>query len=375
MSKLVKLALDSLLRQRERTAFTLVGLALAIATVVLVYAISLRFEGNSTDALAYLTGSHNLWVLPVAGVNTANASQFPQAVGRMSNAAVADLRATSGVSAVVPAISAQWTSAGTTLAIYGTGSGTSGQLVLGTQSAGALHASVGSSVTLDGAEFTVAEVDPSLPPTLIQMSFADAAKVTGDASPSWLVADVASARDFAQTATRFTVTSDPAVATGRAGDLGLAYALTGQLSRFDVFSFKTKFGAAVLNKTTGTIFGLVARITLILGFLLAVSSALLTIEERRVEFGILAAVGITDDVLYLFLMESAVIFVTGFLLGAVLGGAAYAALLPALFDAQALIKAFLIVSTYIPAMLVLGALIPLNRLLQQTPLELLRQAA
>jgi hypothetical protein len=46
-----------------------------------------------------------------------------------------------------------------------------------------------------------------------------------------------------------------------------------------------------------------------------------------------------------------------------------------LFDAQALLKSVLIVSTYIPAMLILGALIPLNRLLQRSPLELLRQAA
>jgi len=147
------------------------------------------------------------------------------------------------------------------------------------------------------------------------------------------------------------------------------------LSRFDVFSFKAKFGASVLNKATSTIFGQIARITLLLGFFLAISSALMTIEERRVEFGILAAVGITDDVLYLFLAESGIVFLAGFLGGVLFGGLAYGLFLPALFDANALLKSVLIVSTYLPAMLVMGALIPLNRLLQRSPLELLRQAA
>jgi len=81
--KLFKLAFDSLRRQRERTAFTIVGLALAIATVVLVFAISLRFESSSTDSLLYVTQGGNLWMVPALGFDASNRSQFIQTNGRL----------------------------------------------------------------------------------------------------------------------------------------------------------------------------------------------------------------------------------------------------------------------------------------------------
>ncbi len=374
MSKLFRLALDSLLRQRERTAFTIVGLALAIATVVLVFSISLRFEGSSTDSLGYVTQGGNLWILPAAGFESTSRSGFVQSSGRLPDEAVAAIARADGVSGASPAIAGEIPVGTATLALYGKGDG-AGTATVGTAAASALGASAGATVEVGGQSLRIAAVDEKIPPAAVVVSLSDAAAITGDPRPSWIVANAADVRKLAAESTDFTITSDPAVATAAAGALGLAYALNGQLSRFDVFSFKAKFGQTVMNKSTSTIFGQIARITLLLGFLLAISSALMTIEERRVEFGILAAVGITDDVLYLFLAESALVFVAGFVLGVVLGGATYALLLPTLFDPQALLKATLITATYIPAMLILGALIPLNRLLQRSPLELLRAAA
>ena len=49
--------------------------------------------------------------------------------------------------------------------------------------------------------------------------------------------------------------------------------------------------------------GVVSRVTLALGFLAVLTSLLISIDERRREFGIPRAVGITDDVLYLFLVD------------------------------------------------------------------------
>jgi len=373
--KLFKLAFDSLRRQRERTAFTIVGLALAIATVVLVFAISLRFESSSTDSLLYVTQGGNLWMVPALGFDASNRSQFIQTNGRLPADAAAKLRAARGVTDVHAAIVDELDVGTTVLAIFGRGDHNAGSVVLGRTAADVLHATPGGTIAIRDRTFRVAQIDDKVPPTVIEMAYADLAALTKDASPSWLLATVANPRDFAATSTDFTVTSDPSVTTAGANKIGLAYALNGQLSRFDVFSFKAKFGASVLNKATSTIFGQIARITLLLGFFLAISSALMTIEERRVEFGILAAVGITDDVLYLFLAESGIVFLAGFLGGVLFGGLAYGLFLPALFDANALLKSVLIVSTYLPAMLVMGALIPLNRLLQRSPLELLRQAA
>jgi putative ABC transport system permease protein len=374
VSKLFRLALDSLLRQRERTAFTIVGLALAIATVVLVFSISLRFEGSSTDSLGYVTQGGNLWVLPPGGFESTSRSGFVLSTGRLSDGAVAALARDGGISSAAPAIVGETPIGETTLVVYGRGDG-SGTAVLGTAAASALGASAGSDTDMGGHVLRVTAVDEKVPPTAIVVSLDDAAAITGDPRPSWIVATATDVRKLADASTDLTVTSDPSVQSAGPGALALAYALNGQLSRFDVFSFKAKFGQTVMNKSTSTIFGQIARITLLLGFLLAISSALMTIEERRVEFGILAAVGITDDVLYLFLAESALVFVAGFVLGVLLGGATYLLLLPALFDPQALLKATLITATYIPAMLILGALIPLNRLLQRSPLELLRSAA
>jgi putative ABC transport system permease protein len=352
-----------------------IGLALAIGTVVLVYGISLRFEGSSTDAVLYVTQGGNLWIVPPTGFVAANRSQFIQTPSRLDPQTVAAIEATHGVQRSSPAISGELDTGGRVLAIYGVGDGPHGSVVLGTLAATTLSATAGHSIALRGSEFVVDRIDPKLPPTVVRMSYDDAVALTGEAGPSWIVATIDDPRLFLERAPFLTVTSDPSVQAGDPGTGGIAYALEGKLSRFDVYSFKAKFGATILSKATSTIFGQIAIITLLLGFLLAISSALMTIEERKVEFGILAAVGITDDVLYLFLAESAIIFVTGFVAGAALGTVGFAVFLPSLFDADAVGKAVLIVSTYIPAMLILGALIPLNRLLQRTPLELLRAAA
>jgi hypothetical protein len=375
VSKLFRLALDSLLRQRERTAFTVFGLALAIATVVLVYGISLRFESSSTDAVLYVTEGSNLWVVPPTGFTAANRSQFVQTTERLSEGVESSLATTAGVQATVPAIAAELPVAGAMLALYGVAGDAAGAVELGTRAAAVLNAQPGGTVTVGGRDLRVDRIDERLPPTVVRMSYDDAAAVTGDARPSWIVATIDDPRRFLEETGYLTVTSDPSIQAAAADRLGIAYALEGKLARFDVYSFKAKFGATILSKTTSTIFGQIALVTLLLGFLLAISSALMTIEERKVEFGILAAVGITDDVLYLFIAESALVFVVGFAVGAGLGVLAFLLLLPTLFDPVADGKGVLIVSTYIPAMLILGALIPLNRLLQRTPLELLRAAA
>jgi|GEM_PF-1631871 len=178
----------------------------------------------------------------------------------------------------------------------------------------------------------------------------------------------------ALTAQDFTVTSDPARTEAAAGAPALAYLITSNSDRFGVYSFAQQFESVQVNEVASSVLGVVGRVTLALGFLSVLTSLLISIDERRREFGILAAVGITDDVLYLFLVESGLLIAMGLIAGVAFGGGMFAILLPDVFAFGTVGKAVALVSVYFPIMLILGALIPAWRLLQKSPLELLRSS-
>lgn len=169
-----------------------------------------------------------------------------------------------------------------------------------------------------------------------------------------------------------TVSSDPSRVKAKSGDVALAYLVTVNTDRFGVYTFTQQFEAVQVNEVAASVLGVVGRVTLALGFFSVLSSLLISIDERRREFGILAAVGITDDVLYLFLVESALLIGVGLLGGILFGGAMFAVLMPGIFAVGTVLQAVALVSVYFPIMLIAGALIPAWRLLQRSPLELLR---
>lgn len=171
-----------------------------------------------------------------------------------------------------------------------------------------------------------------------------------------------------------TVSSNPARRQAEPGDLALAYMVTASADRFAVYSFAQQFESVQVNEVAASVLGVVGRVTLALGFLSVLTSLLISIDERRREFGILAAVGITDDVLYLFLTEAAMLIAVGLIAGVAFGALLFAVLLPSLFAVGTVLQAVALVSVYFPIMMIAGALIPAWRLLQKSPLELLRTA-
>jgi ABC-type antimicrobial peptide transport system permease subunit len=128
-------------------------------------------------------------------------------------------------------------------------------------------------------------------------------------------------------------TSDPSVKPDPTGG-GLIYDTVGGSGPL---TFEQKFSAMFSGKVTSSTLGLISTIGLGLGFVIAVSSFLAAVAERRREFGIMSSIGLADEVLYFFLVESAAGMVAAFL----------------------------------PAMAIVGALIPVHRLLQQRPVSLL----
>jgi ABC-type antimicrobial peptide transport system permease subunit len=162
-------------------------------------------------------------------------------------------------------------------------------------------------------------------------------------------------------------TTDPAVAPDPAGS-GLIYDTVGGTGPL---TFEGKFSALFSGQVTSSTLGLISMIGLGLGFIIALSSFLAAVAERKREFGIMSSIGLADEVLYFFLVESGIVFVVAYLVGVLGAGAAVALVIPSIATPTAWLQASAMVAAFLPAMAIVGALVPVHRLLQQRPVELL----
>jgi ABC-type antimicrobial peptide transport system permease subunit len=162
-------------------------------------------------------------------------------------------------------------------------------------------------------------------------------------------------------------TSDPSVKPDPNGG-GLIYDTVGGSGPL---TFEQKFSALFSGKVTSSTLGLISTIGLGLGFVIAVSSFLAAVQERRREFGIMSSIGLADEVLYFFLVESGIVFLTAYLVGVIGAGVAVALVIPGIATPTAWLQASGMVAAFVPAMAIVGALVPVHRLLQQRPVSLL----
>jgi ABC-type antimicrobial peptide transport system permease subunit len=177
-------------------------------------------------------------------------------------------------------------------------------------------------------------------------------------------------RDLAQTfgtAVGLPSTPDPSVQPDPAGT-GLIYDTVGGSGPL---SFAQKFSALFSGKVTGSTLGLISMIGLGLGFVIAISSFLAAVTERRREFGIMSSIGLADEVLYFFLVESAIVFVSAYVVGIATAGIAVALVIPGIATVMSWLQGAALTAMFLPAMAIVGALVPVHRLLQQRPVSLL----
>ena len=177
-------------------------------------------------------------------------------------------------------------------------------------------------------------------------------------------------RDLAQlfgAATGLPATADPSVQPDPTGS-GLIYDTVGGSGPL---TFEQKFSALFSGKVTSSTLGVISTIGLILGFVIAVSSFLAAVAERKREFGIMSSIGLADEVLYFFLVESGITFLAAYLVGVLGAGVAVALVIPQIATFTAWGQAAGMVAAFIPAMAIVGALVPVHRLLQQRPVDLL----
>jgi ABC-type antimicrobial peptide transport system permease subunit len=360
---LVRFALANIRRRPERFVLSVLGIALAIACVTVVRTISASFAITGADSVTDVLDGAQLWAVPAAGVHYDTDAQALVADGAAPNITVpAGWTATRVLSGVTDIN-------GTTVSLRGSDEIASDQAALGSEVAGRLGLHSGDRVVVGGQSLVVNVAGTG---QSITVATPLAQSVVGD-NGWWKIFAAAGdekRRDLAQIfggAVGLESTSDPSVKPDPNGG-GLIYDTVGGSGPL---TFEQKFSALFSGKVTSSTLGLISTIGLGLGFVIAVSSFLAAVAERRREFGIMSSIGLADEVLYFFLVESGIVFVTAYLVGVVGAGAAVALVIPGIATPTAWLQAAGMVAAFLPAMAIVGALIPVHRLLQQRPVSLL----
>ncbi|MEN3310550.1 MAG: hypothetical protein V7603_6752 [Micromonosporaceae bacterium] len=363
--RLLRFALANIRRQPERSGFAVAGIALAIAAVVVVRTIAAGYQVSGVDALDSAIGGAPFWVVPEGGVRF-----DPQAGTIATDAAPPGVAAPAGWATTTVLAGALPGRADVGLhGVTGAATGTAGVTDLAVRRLGLRP---GDTLTVGGTPLTATRVAGAGALVVVPLAVAAAAGLTA----GWLTLAPPAGQDGTPeqvaSATGLRVVSDPAQRPA-SGSRGLVYQTTGGTSRAALLDFRQKFAAVFGGKVASSILGLVAQVGLVLGFVLAVTSFAAAVHERRREFGIMASIGLTDEVLYFFLVESAVVFIAAYLLGAGLGGLVVALALPSFFSLGSWLSAAGLVATYVPALAIVAALVPVHRLLQQRPVALLAE--
>ncbi len=361
--RLMRFAVANIRRRPERFALSVLGIALAIAAVTVVRTISASFAITGGESVTNAIGGHAIWVVPAQGVT------YDAAAGALvSNGPPSDITLPAGWTGT-EMIAGLWHSPRGQVAVYGVAGTPAGKAVLSAQLARRLGVSDGGTLRLGGRPVTVS-VSGGSPALTVAPDLARA--VVKNAG--WWVADEPAAdqgrNDLGKlfgSAVGLPFTQNPAQAPDSSGN-GLVYDTT---TGSGALSFAQKYASAFSGQVTDSTLGLISVIGLVLGFVIAVSSFLASVQERRREFGIMSSIGLADEVLYFFLVESGVVFVAAWLTGVLGAGLAVWVVLPQLATPAAWAQASATVAAFLPAMAIAGAIVPVHRLLQQRPVALL----
>ncbi|HET9082728.1 MAG TPA: ABC transporter permease [Trebonia sp.] len=361
--RLMRFAVANIRRRPERFVLSVLGIALAIAAVTVVRTISASFAITGAGSVTNAIGTHAIWVVPAQGVT------YDSSAGALvSDGPPSDITLPRGWTGA-EMIAGLWHSPRGQVAVYGVAGTPAGKAVLSAQLARRLGVPDDGTLRLGGRTVTVS-VSGGSPALTVSPGLAK--DIAGNVG--WWVADEPAAdqgrNDLGKlfgTAVGLPFTQNPAQTPARDGK-GLVYDTT---TASGALSFAQKYASAFSGQVTDSTLGLISVIGLVLGFVIAVSSFLASVQERRREFGIMSGIGLADEVLYFFLVESGVVFVVAWLIGVLGAGVAVWAVLPQLATPAAWAQASATVAAFLPAMAIVGAIVPVHRLLQQRPVALL----
>jgi putative ABC transport system permease protein len=360
---LVRFALANIRRRPERFLLSMLGIALAIACVTVVRTISSSFAITGADSVTNVLGGAQLWAVPAAGVTFDADAQ-----ALVANGPAPAFAAPQGWT-VTRTLSGTAEINGHKVSLRGNDETPSGQAILGSPLAERLGLKSGDRVVVGGRSLVV---DVSGSGQSLTVASPLAQTIVGS-NGWWLIfapPGDEKRRDLGQSfgsSVGLESTPDPSVMPDRGGG-GLIYDTVGGSGPL---TFEQSFSALFSGKVTSSTLGLISMIGLGLGFVIAVSSFLAAVQERRREFGIMSSIGLADEVLYFFLVESAIVFAAAYVVGVLGAGAAVALVIPGIATPTAWLQAAGMVAAFVPAMAIVGALVPVHRLLQQRPVDLL----
>jgi putative ABC transport system permease protein len=359
--RLLRFGLRNLRRRPEYTVLSVTGIALVIAVVIIVQSIATNFDAAGTQAFADDVGKAPVWVVPPQGVT------YNPALGALlANGAAPSLQGLPRSWTVRKTLGGIWTYRGKHVALYGVSMPTQGVAVVSQRAAESLGLADGSAISVGHRRLTVSVRGKS--GTYIRVPAGVAHPVIGNRG--WLsIIPPAGTSGVSAALSRvpgLMVTTEPARRAD--GRHPLAYITSGG----GLFTFQARFSAALGGRVSGSLLGIISKLALVLGFIIAVTSFLAAVYERRREFGILASIGLSDEVLYFFLMEALIIFAAAYLVGAAIGIALLVIVLPGQVSISSVLQACALTLTYLPALGIFAALIPTHRIVQQRPADLLR---
>lgn len=342
---------------------SVLGIALAIACVTVVRTISAGFAATGEASITDVLGGQQLWVVPAAGVHYDPDVESIVAGGPAPAITIPEgWTATRTLSGVIDVD-------GRPVSLRGSNELAAEQAVLSPALADRLDLAAGSQVQVGGQRLVVT-VSGDGQSLTVPTSAAQA--VVGDNGWWTVVAPPGEQqrRDLGQSfgaAVGLPFSTDPSTQPDPRG-AGLIYDTVGGSSPL---SFEQRYSALFSGKVTGSTLGMISMVGLGLGFVIAVSSFLAAVTERRREFGIMSSIGLADEVLYFFLVESALVFVTAYAVGVAGAGIAVALVIPGIASLSSWLQGAALTAMFLPAMAIVGALVPVHRLLQQKPVELL----
>lgn len=365
-SRLLRFAWATVRRRPERFVLSVSGIALAIMAVVVVRTIAQGFVSSGSASLADVLRSDRLWVVGAAGVDYDPALRALLPAGDAPALALPDGWTGHQV------LAGRWQSAAGPVALYGRDDVPAGRAELSRAASAKLSLAEGDPVTVAAVPLRVAVVGGAGVTAAVPLPVARAA-VGGHGwwtlSPPAAQANRTDAGPLLSGLVGIPATSD-ATREPLDGGPGLIYDSAGGQG---LVTFAQQFSAVFSGQVSGSTLGLVSVVGLILGFVIAASSFLAAVQERRREFGIMSSIGLADEVLYFFLVESALVFLVAYLAGALAAGVAVWAVLPGFATLGGWAQAAATVAGYLPAMAIVAALLPVHRLLQQRPVDLLRE--
>lgn len=360
---LVRFALANIRRRPERFVLSVLGIALAIACVTIVRTISTGFATTGEASIVDVIGGQQLWVVPAAGVH-----YDPEVGSIVADGPVPGIAAPEGWTAT-RTLSGVIELSGQQVSLRGSDELAAGQAVLSPALAARLGLSDGAQIDVGGQSLAVV-VDGAGQSVTVPTPVAQS--VVGD-NGWWTVLapeGEQQRRDLGQrfgAAVDLPFSTDPSTQPDPQG-AGLIYDTVGGSSPL---TFEQRYSALFSGKVTGSTLGMISMVGLGLGFVIAVSSFLAAVTERRREFGIMSSIGLADEVLYFFLVESAIVFVAAYVVGVAGAGVAVALVIPGIASVSAWLQGAALTAMFLPAMAIVGALVPVHRLLQQKPVELL----